>query len=174
MPIPRDRQILVVENGPDAGREIELAFGQRAVVGRAHDADLRVDADDGLASRHHAEIIASAAGIEVRDLGSRNGTFQNGRQVHVTVLRPGDRLRIGRTVYCVIHPGARTDPRDIFDVGWIEEELSRLSSPGVSLSRVGSLVPAPAVPTPEPPTPEPAAAPTSSSSSSGTSEDATN
>ena len=33
---------------------------------------------------------------EIRDLGSRNGTFLNGTRIgEVTVLRPGDRVRLG-------------------------------------------------------------------------------
>jgi len=45
-------------------------------------------------SKEHAEIYISDAGLRVRDLNSRNGTFANEVRVHDAPLREGDMLRV--------------------------------------------------------------------------------
>jgi hypothetical protein len=67
----------------------------RTVVGRGEDNDL-VLADTGV-SRRHAELLTSAEGTLVRDLGSTNGTWVNGVRVHEQLLDDGDRLTVGTT-----------------------------------------------------------------------------
>jgi ABC-type multidrug transport system ATPase subunit len=52
--------------------------------------------DDLLVSKHHAEVRHVNGTYLVVDLGSRNGTFHNGRQVPRAVLAPGDMISIGR------------------------------------------------------------------------------
>jgi ABC-type multidrug transport system ATPase subunit/pSer/pThr/pTyr-binding forkhead associated (FHA) protein len=51
----------------------------RVRIGRAPDNDVVVE--DMLVSRHHAELVSRAAGFEVVDLGSHNGTFLDGRRL---------------------------------------------------------------------------------------------
>ena len=47
-------------------------------------------------SRHHARIDVRGDDATVEDLGSKNGTFVNGRPVQrVTPLKDGDEVRIG-------------------------------------------------------------------------------
>ena len=60
----------------DGKRERELLLVERLVVGRDPACDISVD--DGLLSRRHAEFVAAASAVTVRDLGSRNGIFVNG------------------------------------------------------------------------------------------------
>jgi len=45
-------------------------------------------------SRQHAEIVCSAEGVRVRDLGSRNGILVNGVPRKRAALQPGDRITI--------------------------------------------------------------------------------
>src|SRR2546421_4079559 len=45
-------------------------------------------------SREHAEIVCSADGLTVRDLGSRNGILVNGVPRKKAVLQPGDKLGV--------------------------------------------------------------------------------
>jgi pSer/pThr/pTyr-binding forkhead associated (FHA) protein len=67
--------------------------GERSlIIGRSHGCDLRLPHGDS--SRRHAEIYRTADGYVVRDLGSTNGTFVNGRQVQEHRLEPGDRIEI--------------------------------------------------------------------------------
>jgi len=53
-------------------------------------------------SRQHAQVVVAAGGAAVEDLGSKNGTFVNGRRVeHPTALSDGDEIRVGVAVLLV-------------------------------------------------------------------------
>jgi len=61
--------------------------------------------EDGMLSRHHARCFLKENGAWVEDLGSRHGTFLNGRRLdEVSALREGDRLLLGRTEIRVLPP----------------------------------------------------------------------
>ena len=49
---------------------------------------------DNMVSRHHAKIIMDKGGrFELVDLGSKNGTYVNGRKIRGSqAIRPGDRI----------------------------------------------------------------------------------
>ncbi|HWH95699.1 MAG TPA: trypsin-like peptidase domain-containing protein [Baekduia sp.] len=76
----------------------------RAVIGRGDDADVHVD--DPKASRHHAEIVRGADGWQIRDLGSSNGTYVNGRRISAEGLQlhHGDVVRVGKREATVVLP----------------------------------------------------------------------
>lgn len=65
------------------------------VVGRHHCCDVRVDSSR--VSRRHCCLALDSEGVLVRDLGSTNETWVNGRRVEDALLRPGDELTIA---YC--------------------------------------------------------------------------
>lgn len=71
-----------------------LAEGE-TVVGR--DAKAGLVLDDARISRRHALISRAGPRVTVADLGSRNGTFLNGRKVEgaAAALAPGDLLKVG-------------------------------------------------------------------------------
>lgn len=62
-------------------------------IGRATDNDIVIP--DVLASRHHATLIHTAGGTEIRDNRSINGTFVNGSRVDTALLDEGDVVTIG-------------------------------------------------------------------------------
>jgi ABC-type multidrug transport system ATPase subunit len=62
-------------------------------IGRATDNDIVVP--DVLASRHHATLIPTPRGTEIRDNRSINGTFVNGARVDSAMLSDGDTVTIG-------------------------------------------------------------------------------
>jgi hypothetical protein len=66
-------------------------------IGRSRDNDIVIS--DNLVSRNHLQIIQDDSGnFRLADLGSKNGTFVNGRQVNGEVyLNPNDVVRIGNT-----------------------------------------------------------------------------
>jgi ABC transport system ATP-binding/permease protein len=64
-----------------------------ATIGRATDNDIVIQ--DVLASRHHAFLIQTPLGTEIRDAHSVNGTFVNGVRVGSAVLSEGDVVTIG-------------------------------------------------------------------------------
>jgi ABC-type multidrug transport system ATPase subunit/pSer/pThr/pTyr-binding forkhead associated (FHA) protein len=67
--------------------------GQRLAIGRDESNDLTL-ADPNV-SRFHAEVVATASGIELRDLGSRNGTRLNGQPVSRAQLTTGSEIGVG-------------------------------------------------------------------------------
>jgi ABC transport system ATP-binding/permease protein len=64
-----------------------------STIGRANDNDIVIQ--DVLASRHHAFLVDSPLGLEIRDANSINGTFVNGVRVGSAVLSEGDVVTIG-------------------------------------------------------------------------------
>ncbi|TWP35283.1 FHA domain-containing protein [Leekyejoonella antrihumi] len=55
--------------------------------------------DDMLVSRQHVRITADDEGLVLEDLGSRNGTFVNGRRVERTHLHEGDHIGVGASTF---------------------------------------------------------------------------
>ncbi|MDI3314750.1 MAG: ATP-binding cassette domain-containing protein [Mycobacterium sp.] len=76
---------------PPPGSKPEAPPGS-VTIGRATDNDIVVQ--DVLASRHHAMLLATPHGTEIRDR-SINGTFVNGVRVESAVLTDGDVVTIG-------------------------------------------------------------------------------
>lgn len=84
---------LHVIDGGHAGKIFVLAESE-AVAGRGESCALSLG-DPGV-SRAHASFVLSAIGVQVTDLGSRNGTFVNGRRVvDAVLLRQGDTISLG-------------------------------------------------------------------------------
>ena len=80
------------------------------VVGRAPDCDVLLDHHE--VSRHHLVIEATESGSHtLRDLGSTNGTFVNGRVVSAKRLEEGDRITIGNAE--LIYASAHADTREL-------------------------------------------------------------
>lgn len=77
--------------------EIEVRLppdASRVTVGRSRECDVVVG--EKTVSRMHAELcVAQGGGWEVRDLGSMNGTWLNGRRVREARVGRGDVLRLG-------------------------------------------------------------------------------
>jgi hypothetical protein len=76
-----------------AGNRVREFNHGRVIVGRAKDADFRVD--DPNVSRRHAAIFWAEGSLMVMDLDSTNGTMVNGYPVSSTVLGPNDVVTIG-------------------------------------------------------------------------------
>jgi ABC transport system ATP-binding/permease protein len=70
-----------------------LKSGRSARIGRSPEVDLVLA--EAIVSREHAELSWREDGPRLKDLESTNGTFVNGRLITETLLRPGDRIRIG-------------------------------------------------------------------------------
>ena len=69
------------------------------VIGRREDCDLCIPLM--IVSRKHCQLNIEEDQLNVRDLGSRNGTFINGRQIEASVVAPGDRIKIGPVSFAV-------------------------------------------------------------------------
>ncbi|MGE5586815.1 MAG: FHA domain-containing protein [Clostridia bacterium] len=90
---------LEVEAGPGTpSRGERFPLGAVTVLGRSRESDIVIL--DPYVSARHAEIVLSGSGFLVRDLGSANGTYVNGRRLgRERFLRKGDRLELGDTVF---------------------------------------------------------------------------
>ena len=98
------RGVLLVRSGPSTGMRFEIT-APRIIIGR-RSADLSssnldvpvMQLDDGRISRYHAEIFARPDGQQVslyiRDMGSANGTWLNGRQLGGEPVRLQDGAEI--------------------------------------------------------------------------------
>ncbi|WP_437645095.1 sigma 54-interacting transcriptional regulator [Sorangium sp. So ce362] len=89
--------VVIFTRGQPACAPIPLGDGA-IVLGRAS-ADDTVVVDDEQVSRRHTRVVLSGQGLQITDLGSRNGTFVDGEQVEEQVFPSLPRLlRIGGTL----------------------------------------------------------------------------
>jgi len=121
-------------------------------IGRADDNDIVIP--EVLASRHHATLIPTPSGTEIRDNRSINGTFVNGTRVESAMLRDGDVVTIGN-IDLVFGDGAlsrreeslletRTGGLDVRGVTWTIEgnktlldNISITARPGMLTAVIG-------------------------------------
>ena len=88
---------LRIEQGPEAGRVFTLTEGA-ITIGRQEGNTIVID--DRQLSRVHARLADGIEGPTITDLDSANGTFVNDQRIDAPrPLRPGDRLRLGETVF---------------------------------------------------------------------------
>jgi pSer/pThr/pTyr-binding forkhead associated (FHA) protein len=104
---------LTFTNGTLKGQKREFTRPGKLVLGRSSDCELQLPTTLEFmdVSRHHCVLDIDPPALQVRDLGSRNGTFVNGEQIGQRqpsafpdtkesdwhVLKEGDELRIGST-----------------------------------------------------------------------------
>ncbi len=86
---------LIVLSGPEVGQTFRLG-AEAFAIGR-HAANTLQLLDPSV-SRQHCRIEPVAGGCRVHDLGSRQGTFVNGRPVREHRLEEGDLLAVGETL----------------------------------------------------------------------------
>lgn len=88
----RESAMLILQRGSDAGMTWPLEH-KMLTIGRSPDCDIVLD--DRQVSRIHARVLWRDGQYEIEDLGSKNGTHLNGRDVigrHA--LRDGDEIQI--------------------------------------------------------------------------------
>lgn len=83
---------LSVENGPQAGLHFHICIPGVCTVGRASDCDLAVIGPEPMGvSRYQCRIDVTANRAVIFDLGSRNGTFLNGKSIGQRYVQPDSR-----------------------------------------------------------------------------------
>lgn len=96
---------LVVISGKPLGKSFYLTQ-ETMVLGRDLAADISIG--ETAISRRHTEFLISATGVQVRDLGSTNGTFINDVRLSkdvVHTLNDGDLVRCGSTLLKFLKEG---------------------------------------------------------------------
>ncbi len=98
---------LKVLAGPYEGRVFAFNQHDTFLIGRTNDAHLCL-LNDRFFSRHHCLLEIDPPRCFLRDLGSTNGTFVNGRRVSEAFLNHGDQIQGGETVLLVEVTGQAT------------------------------------------------------------------
>ncbi len=104
--MPSATPLLIVIAGPARGRTVPL----EGPVSIGRDEQCALAIPDLALSRRHCELAPGDAGVVLRDLGSRNGCFVNGRPVTTHVLADGDQIRIGDSALLFTGPGSAGAP----------------------------------------------------------------
>ena len=148
------RVSLDVVAGPIQGRHFEFEGHDTFLFGRSPDCHAELAADDTTASRHHFLLEVNPPAARLRDLGSLNGTYVNGRkhggrERHLSPeqaaekpgpqvdLRDGDLIRVGATVINVRIDGAPppSPPKEPSDIGLLVElESSSKTAPPAGIA----------------------------------------
>ena len=101
---------LLVDSGKHRGRRLKLALGE-TLIGRDKQCAIRLATPD-VSRRHCRLVVQELAGEELvtaEDLGSRNGTYVNGRRIAGrTRLDAGDTVRVGPVQFLNPDPDAAT------------------------------------------------------------------
>jgi eukaryotic-like serine/threonine-protein kinase len=109
---------LEVTAGPIKGQTFAFEEHDIFIFGREEDCHARLAANDTTASRHHFLLEVNPPQARLQDIGSRNGTYINGkkyagRPAHMTPeearnldhpvvdLKDGDEIRVGETAFSV-------------------------------------------------------------------------
>lgn len=92
--LPSGAALLVVRRGANLGARF-LLDEPTAIAGRHPEVDIFLD--DVTVSRRHAEFLREGTDFLVRDLGSLNGTFVDGRRIEGdTLLGEGAEVQVGK------------------------------------------------------------------------------
>lgn len=90
------------------------------VIGRRHSCDLCIPLMS--VSRRHCQLNYDEGVLKIRDLGSSNGTYLNGKRVDEAVIQAGDSIKIGPLTFVLQIDG---QPKDIAEPDLAARNLSR-------------------------------------------------
>src|SRR6185503_10838609 len=136
---------LVISDGSST-RTVELTAAS-TVAGRAPENKIVID--DKQSSRRHFSIDKIEFGFKIVDLESRNGTRVNDRQVNQQLLRPGDKIQIGKHTLTFEDPNFKEPPPEV---------AAKMAPPSGPLQKIDAAGNPPLPVATEAPPPAPAAA----------------
>jgi len=120
---------LTVIDGPDRGKSVVV--NEEALVGTSSACELVLT--DPTVSRRHASFAPSAAGLRVRDQGSKNGVRAHGVILADADVPPGTELVLGNTRLAVTPAGAVARGRE---TAITRESFGRFVGAAPSLQRM--------------------------------------
>jgi two-component system cell cycle response regulator len=86
---------LIIINGPDTGK-VHPLMKSTNFIGRDYNAEIIIN--DPAVSRKHVLIEVDQSNVCCIDLQSKNGTFVNFRRINKSILKEGDKIRVGYTL----------------------------------------------------------------------------
>jgi len=101
--IPEGKSGLVIIKGPNVGDKF-IINKPKLTIGRNPESDIFLD--DITVSRKHAVLIKSGDDFKIKDSGSLNGSYVNGKIVDNAVLKNMDRIQIGKYIFLFFQSGA--------------------------------------------------------------------
>ncbi len=102
--------VLAMFKSDGTRRDFPLAK-DRVIIGRKVNCDLRIPLTS--VSRQHCELTIDGSKVQVKDLGSSNGTYHNSERVQEAHLAAGDELVIGPVVFTLVVDGQPADIKPV-------------------------------------------------------------
>ncbi|MBN1521913.1 MAG: FHA domain-containing protein, partial [Candidatus Aureabacteria bacterium] len=96
-----DKIFLEFIKGPKQGTHVTLQNGY--MIGRDNACEIYID--DNSISKRHAVFEIVEKQVVIKDVGSSNGTFVNGRKVEKAALSHNDEISIGRSIAKIMFEG---------------------------------------------------------------------
>jgi|GEM_PF-6721530 len=95
----RPTPLLALVFAEGARTPTSMTLDRPITIGRGRGCQILVN--ESIVSREHARLHPVGNGIEVTDLGSRNGTFVDGQRVTRALAGPGSVITVGDTMICL-------------------------------------------------------------------------
>lgn len=112
-PITGEYPVIVALQGPLEGKR--WIIKQPLLIGREPECSIAIE--DRQVSRHHARVTCTNGICELEDLGSKNGTYSNGKQIEETAhLRDGDTFQVALIQKFVFYSSDATMPMEDLDL----------------------------------------------------------
>ncbi|MEW6025727.1 MAG: FHA domain-containing serine/threonine-protein kinase [Planctomycetota bacterium] len=100
---------LLVEKGPN--KDLEITVGKTVFAGR--DTSAHIMLTEPMVSRLHFKIERRKDGYFLVDLDSLNGTFVNRARVRERLLKPGDMIQVGDTIFSFVSDDPATQAKSL-------------------------------------------------------------
>jgi pSer/pThr/pTyr-binding forkhead associated (FHA) protein len=96
----------------DGSKKVFLLQDGLTVIGRGRECNLRIPLES--VSKKHCQLSLDGNTLKINDIGSRNGTFLNGRSIiEETDVNAGDKIRIGPLKFLLKIDGNPEDTANI-------------------------------------------------------------
>lgn len=128
--------VILVKTGPNKGKVHEI---KDAIIGIGRGEDQVIKILDQGVSRQHAEIFRIGEMCFIRDLGSTNGTFLNGKRTTEEMLKAGDEVTVGTTILVFEDKSSsaiiREQPKVELQEGEIKDEKTDTATIELSIAK---------------------------------------
>lgn len=89
-------EVKLIAMSPKGNKKIFPLATQEITIGRQHDCELHIPLLE--ISRRHCKITVSGDSVDIKDLGSANGTFVDNEQITEKKLKPGNVISLAGAI----------------------------------------------------------------------------